>query len=165
MPCPACRSPTFHGTMNSKQQTALAKTWYEDTLRACFPDADEAFRLNTGFTNPIGQTFQHAMEAILTGLVTNAAVSEFRAPLDRIVHVLAVQGLPAGFSVRFLFILRIQLAAFQDISAEDKLRWFERIDTMAEMAVEHWAQCRETIFNLRIKELRKRIQQLEGGIA
>jgi hypothetical protein len=149
--------------MNTKQQTACLKSWYEDTMRSYFPDADEAIRRGTGFSNPIGQTFQQAMSVILAELPTSQDKNSFRAPLDRIVRVLAVQGLPAGASVRFLFLLRNLLESSLEIPEEEKRLSIKRLDDLAEIAVEIWCECRETISQLRMNTLRNRIQQLEAG--
>ena len=109
--------------MNSKARTALLKAWYDETLKSYFPDSDEAFRRNTGFANPVGQAFQESMAVILDGIAEQAAASEFAAPLDRVVRVLAVQGLPAGVAIRFLFVLRDLLDKNADLSPSDKKKW------------------------------------------
>ena len=132
-------------------------------MQSCFPDATGAFRLGAGFANPVGQSCREGMAAILAGLPAEPGLQSLRAPLDRIVRVLAIQGLPPGASIRFLFVLRKRLAAMPDIPAEEKKLWFDRLDDLAEMAVDIWTECRETLFHLRINELRKRVQQLEAG--
>ena len=149
--------------MNSKQQGALLKAWYDTTMQSYFPDSDEAFRRNTGFANPVGQAFQEAMATILDGLAAGTNVADFTAPLDRIVRVLAVQGLPAGVAIRFLFVLRNLLEKNAELAVGEKKQWLARLDELAELSVEIWCECRETLSQLRINELRSRIQQLEAG--
>ena len=149
--------------MTSKARTALLKAWYDETLKSYFPDSDEAFRRNTGFANPVGQAFQESMALILDGIAEQAAASEFAAPLDRVVRVLAVQGLPAGVAIRFLFVLRDLLDKNADLSPSDKKKWQKQLDALAEQSVETWCECRETLAQLRINELRNRIHQLEAS--
>ena len=149
--------------MNSKQRTALLKAWYDTTMQSYFPATDEAFRRNTGFANPVGQAFQESMATILEGLTAESEAASFTAPLDRVVRVLAVQGLPAGVAIRFLAILRNLLAKNTEIALDDKKKWLMRLDELAELSVEIWCECRETLSQLRISELRNRIQQLEAG--
>lgn len=149
--------------MNSKQRGALLKAWYDTTMQSYFPASDEAFRHNTGFANPVGQAFQEAMATILDGLVAGTGVADFTAPLDRIVRVLAVQGLPAGVAIRFLAVLRNLLEKNTEFAAGEKKHWLARLDELAELSVEIWCECRETLSQLRINELRNRIQQLEAG--
>lgn len=165
MPCQICRSLTFPGPMNTKQQETLLKSWYDDTLQSCFPEAGDAFRLGGGFSNPVSQSFREGMTAILAGLAAGRDLESIRAPLDRIVRVLAVQGLPPGASIRFVFLLRYHLESAPDIPVEEKQIWSRRLDALAEMSVEIWTECRETLFQLRINELRKRIQQLEACLS
>ena len=148
--------------MNSKARAALLKAWYDATLKSYFPDSDETFRRNTGFANPVGQAFQESMAKILDGLTDNVAAPEFAAPLDRVIRVLAVQGLPAGVAIRFLFVLRDLLEKNVDLPASDKKIWQRQLDALAEQSVEIWCECRETLAQLRINELRNRIQQLEA---
>ena len=149
--------------MNSKEQNDFLKSWYDDTMQSCFPDADELIRRGTGFSNPVGQTLQQAMRIILADLPAAGDLESLRPPLDRIVRILAVQGLPAGTSVHFLFLLRNLLESASDIPAEEKRLWIQRLDALAEIAVEIWCECRETLFQLQINGLRKRIQFLEAG--
>jgi hypothetical protein len=149
--------------MNSKQRTALLKAWYDTTMQSYFPATDEAFRRNTGFANPVGQAFQESMATILEGLMVGTEAADFTAPLDRIVRVLAVQGLPAGVAIRFLAVLRSLLEKNTEFAASEKKRWLVQLDELAELSVEIWCECRETLSQLRINELRNRIQQLEAG--
>ena len=149
--------------MNSKQRGALLKAWYDTTMQSYFPATDEAFRRNTGFANPVGQAFQEAMATILDGLVAGSDMENFTAPLDRIVRVLAVQGLPAGVAIRFLAVLRNLLEKNSELAVSEKKQWLARLDELAELSVEIWCECRETLSQLRINELRNRIHQLEAG--
>ena len=149
--------------MNSKQRGALLKAWYDTTMKSYFPATDEAFRRNTGFANPVGQAFQESMATILDGLVAGSDAADFAAPLDRIVRVLAVQGLPAGVAIRFLSVLRNLLEKNTELAVSEKKQWLARLDELAELSVEIWCECRETLSQLRINELRNRIQQLEAG--
>ena len=141
----------------------MLKAWYDTTMQSYFPDSGEAFRRNTGFANPVGQAFQEAMATILDGLAAGTNVADFTAPLDRIVRVLAVQGLPAGVAIRFLFVLRNLLEKNAELAVGEKKQWLARLDELAELSVEIWCECRETLSQLRINELRSRIQQLEAG--
>lgn len=141
----------------------MLKAWYDETLKSYFPDSDEAFRRNTGFANPVGQAFQESMATILDGMESGLSPADFSAPLDRVVRVLAVQGLPAGVAVRFLFVLRNLLEKNAEISAQEKKKWLVRLDEISELSVEIWCECRETLAQLRINELRNRIHQLEAS--
>ncbi len=141
----------------------MLKAWYDTTLQSYFPASDEAFRHNTGFANPVGQAFQESMATILDGLMAGTRGEDFAAPLDRIVRVLAVQGLPAGVAIRFLFVLRNLLEKNAELAVSEKKQWLARLDKLAELSVEIWCECRETLSQLRISELRNRIQQLEAG--
>lgn len=149
--------------MNSSRRAALVQTWYEATLRSYFPTADAAFLGHASFAHPVGQNFHQAMTAIIDGLADGLAREAFAAPLDRIIRILAVQELPAGMSVRFLALLRRQLLAEAALSPAEKSALADRIDDLTETAVEIWLECRETLYTLRINELRKRIQLLEAG--
>ncbi|MBV5337041.1 MAG: hypothetical protein J0653_03440, partial [Deltaproteobacteria bacterium] len=72
-------------------------------------------------------------------------------------------GLPAGVAIRFLFVLRNLLEKNAELAMHEKQQWLARLDEIAELAVEIWCECRETLSQLRINELRNRIQQLEAG--
>ena len=132
-------------------------------MRSYFPEADAAFLKQTGFANPVGQNFQQATTELVNGLSDEVDLAELKLPLDRIVRILTVQGLPAGMSIRFLSVLRRQLESEKDLPAEEKIRWVDRIDALTEMAVEIGQDCRETLSLLRISELRQRIRQLEAA--
>ena len=149
--------------MNSDRRAALVTAWYEDTMHSYFPLADTAFGDHNSFAHPVGQNFFQAMTAIVDGLADGTERESFAPPLDRIVRILAVQGLPAGMSVRFLHSLRRRLEDETGFSATEKSAISARLDDLAEMAAEIWLECRETLSTLRIGELRQRIQLLEAA--
>lgn len=151
--------------MNSDQQAELLQNWYEATLRSYFPSSEAAFRSNAGFQNPVGQTLQESLGLILQGLIKNADSRALAAPLDRVIRMLVVQGVSAGAAVRFLFLLRNLAETQQGLEAADRMEWRTKIDSLAEMAVEIWCECRETLLQLQIQELRQRIRFMETDLS
>lgn len=148
--------------MNSKQQAAIQTAWLDAALSSFFPNSEKAFRNGSGFGNPVGQAFQQGMAAVLTGLSEQAQPETFRAPLDRMIRVLAIQGLPAGSAVRLLFLLKDVLRTVSDLSMEERHQHARKIDRLAEIAAEVWSDCREKLLQIQIEQLRRHIRLLEA---
>jgi hypothetical protein len=147
--------------MNSKQQAAIHSAWLDAALSSFFPNSEEAFRNASGFGNPVGQAFHQGMDAILAGLEEQAELEAFRAPLDRMIRVLAIQGLPAGTAVRLLYLLKDVLRTVSDISMEERHQHARKLDRLAEIAAEVWSDCREKLLQIQIEQLRRHIRLLE----
>ena len=148
--------------MNSEQQAELLREWYDATLRSYFPSSEAEFRSNAGFQNPVGQTLQESLGLILQGLIKNADSRALATPLDRVIRMLVVQGLSAGAAVRFLFLRRNLAVNQRGLDAADRPEWRSKIEMLAEMAVEIWCECRDTLSRLQIQELRQRIRLVES---
>ena len=88
-------------------------------------------------------------------------VEEMRRSLDRVVRIRAVQDLPASEAVGFVFLLK---QAIRDVpgapDGADLSEMHERIDRLALEAFDLFVQCREKIYDLRVREIRDRTSTL-----
>lgn len=148
--------------MNSERRQSLFKTWYESAMRCYFPAAEASFYNQVGFKNPVAQIFHQAMQAIVDGVLADSDPLELRVHIEKMMRVVAVQGLPAGYSIRFITLLRRLLESEPDLPAAAKAPLIEKTDALAEIAVEIWCERRETLSQLQINELRKRLQRFES---
>ena len=162
MLCLISSNHIFPGKMNSKQKAVICDAWMDAALTAFFPQTDQTFRRNSDFSNPVGQAFHSGMSEIIANLSENASLEKYYGPLDRIIRVLAVQGLPAGTAVRLLFLLKNNLHTVPGLEIKERHCLARTIDRLAELAADIWSDCREKLLQIQIEQLRRHIRLQEA---
>ncbi|MBF0480097.1 MAG: RsbRD N-terminal domain-containing protein [Desulfovibrionaceae bacterium] len=115
------------------------------------------------FTNPVGNRIREGIQGILTCLLAdeNGSYQEQAAVfLDDIVRVRAVQDFKPSEAVSFIYLLKKVLR--EDLWAEIKasdlfvelLALESRIDSLALLSLDIYANCREKLYAMRIKEVK-----------
>lgn len=130
-------------------QTAL-ETYPPDTARFLTAVADP-------FGNPVGATLRTGLAALYDALAAAAPAPEFAAAVDGIVRIRAVQELTPSAAVGFVHalrgILREELAG-AGLAEPDRAALDAGVDRMALAAFDVYMQCREKLFEIRVRELR-----------
>jgi hypothetical protein len=140
----------------------VLERWQSLTL-AVYPE--RAGRFIAGepdrFRNPVGHLIRENLAILYDGVLSDAPAEEMRRALDPIVRVRAVQDLPPSDAVGFVFLLKQALREGAPggepalgVDPEELLR---RIDRVALQAFDLYTQCRETIHDLRVREIRARV--------
>jgi hypothetical protein len=103
-----------------------------------------------------------SLGVLYDGLLADGPADEMRRALDAIVRIRAVQDLSPSAGVGFVFLLK-QVIGEQlrgrDADPADRTALaalFGRIDRLALEAFDLFMQCREKIFQLRVREIRGR---------
>jgi hypothetical protein len=130
----------------------VAKTYPEETTRFLQNRADR-------FANPVGHAVRRGLEGVLDSLVAGAEREEIASHLDEIVRIRAVQQFSPSGALSFIFslkdIVRRVCAAERSAEAEAELKEFDsRIDRLALLAFDNYMECRETLFEIKVKELK-----------
>lgn len=120
---------------------------YSEVARASLSDRTDPFR------NPAGHVLKENMLLLAREVLGEMKREALEPPLDAIVRLRAVQGFSPSDAIGFIFDLR-NAACEIDESRTAVLN--DRIDQLALMAFDRYATCREQIFELRLKELRRR---------
>jgi hypothetical protein len=121
-------------------------------------------RQRNRFANPVGQTFAREAEHILDALITDCDPQDRAAAIERINKIRAVQDFSPSKAVAFIFFLKsaIRTVLNRDLAGgelTDQLLSLEsEIDNMALQAFDNYMQCREKLFEIRCRDIRRQAQ-------
>jgi hypothetical protein len=130
---------------------AVLATYPEETARFLAGGADS-------FANPVGHTVREGLGRLYDRFVANVPAGELSAAIDGIVRIRAVQEFSPSAAVGFVYalrkILREELAdAALDPPGREALE--TGVDRLALVAFDVYMQCREKIFEIRVREIKE----------
>jgi hypothetical protein len=110
------------------------------------------------FRNPVGAALRQSLSQLLRELSGEMDATVIDAALDPIIRLQLVQGFSSDDAVQFAFLLKPILqelapegrSAVVDCKIDDS-----RINRVAGMAVDKYAQCREQLARIRANEVRR----------
>lgn len=150
----------------STKKRSIVDKWYGQII-ATYPEPTARFLEGEqdAFANPVGHTIYRALEGLVEGFFQGEAGSEaISAHLDSIIRIRAVQELSPSEALTFIFqgkqIFKEELAqeiSAQKIAPERLEAW---IDGLALDAFDLYMQCRQQVYELRIKEVKNRVSRL-----
>jgi hypothetical protein len=143
--------------LNARRAVVLER-WLQALLET-YPA--ETARFLTGvpdpFGNPVGETLRAGVARLFDALVAGQAADGVAAAADGIVRIRAVQEFPpsvaVGFALALRPILREELAG-AGLAEAERAALDDAVDRLALAAFDVYMQCRETIFQIRVRELR-----------
>lgn len=148
--------------LSSEQKSRICRVWVERTLAA---HSEEFARFATdnrdAFSNPVGEIVRTGLGELFDALLDGADTDRFRAALEQVIRLKAVQDQPASQALAFIPLLKdLVRDQFpkdkQDKKAREALAVFEgRIDQALLVAFDLYTECRERIFQLRVNELKR----------
>ena len=130
---------------------AVLATYPEETARFLAGGADP-------FANPVGHTVREGLGRLYDRFVADVPTSELSSAIDGIVRIRAVQEFTPSAAVGFVYtlrkILREELAdAALDPAGQAVLE--NGVDRLALVAFDVYMQCREKIFEIRVREIKE----------
>ena len=152
----------------SQKRASVLKRWF-DLIAENHPSATSPFsRGNDEFANPEAHITARETDALYGELLQDCMdPTKVCISLDNILRIKAVQELSPGQAVSFIFLLKqaITEELGREIEKSRLGQWFEfeaRIDKLASMAFDIYMQCREKIYQLRIKEIKANQEGIFG---
>jgi hypothetical protein len=144
------------------QRSAILQKWLQSILET-YPSDAAKFMQNQKdkFHNPVGQTFNTELEVLFDELFLDMNKEKIYSSLDNIVRIRAVQDFSPSQAVTFLFQLKsILLDEIFDLLQDDSNRkeYFviiAKIDHLILATFDIYSKCREKIFDIRLKEMKK----------
>ena len=105
------------------------------------------------FRNPVGDTLRRSLSQLLRELSGEMDATAIDSALDPIIRLQVVQGFASDDAVRFVSLLKPIL---RGLAQEKNAAVFGgRIDQLAVMAADKYAQCREQLARIRANEVRR----------
>jgi len=146
----------------------LAREWF-DLLAGTYPL--ETVRLLkkeiNQFANPVGRTFQAAIDEILDEFFGQNRVEAMEPLLDKVIRIRAIQDFSPSSSVAFIFSLKAiarkvleKEPAAGTVSREEWSDFDLKVDGLALLAFDVYARCRENLFEARMTEFKNRTNRL-----
>lgn len=151
-----------------KEESAIARKWFQmiaDTYPA--ETARLLVKEKNQFANPVGQTIHHAVTGIVAEMLRGNDPDKIAPLLDRIIRIRAVQDFTPSQATAFIFRFKnIIRETLQDeirenrISRDDLLTFEAKVDELALLAFNIYAQCREKLYEIRVNEVKNRTHRL-----
>lgn len=154
-----------------EKRAAVLERWFQAIL-ATYPEETAQFlRQNKNqFANPVGSTIVTRIGVLYDALIAGEPVSALAPALDDIVRIRAVQDFAPSAAVAFVYalkpILREELAG-ADLAPAAWAHLDAGVDRMALLAFDIYVQCRERLFEIRVREIKEHqhIAARGGGCA
>lgn len=143
----------------AEKREAILERWFLAVL-ATYPEETARFLASGAdpFANPVGHTVREGLGRLYDRFATGVPASELSAAIDGIVRIRAVQEFAPSAAVGFVYtlrgILREELAdAALDPAGQAALE--NGVDRLALVAFDVYMQCREKIFEIRVREIKE----------
>ena len=145
----------------SEKSAAIIKRWRQLVLETYPADGARFLKQEQDpFDNPVGATVGRSLETLYQELLEGMQAERLCAALDDILRIRAVQQFSPSQAVAFVFLLKDVVREEleknpRDLEARDEARRLEaRVDQLALLAFDVYTQCREKLFEIRVKELK-----------
>ena len=146
-----------------QRRSAILKRWFDAILDTYPPDTHRFLKKQKDrFANPVGTTLFKEMEELYQEMLQGFDREKLSAILDRIIRIRTVQDFSPSGAVGFLFslkgIIRSEIHPEGDRVRQDELIELEsRIDGLALLAFDIYMQCKERVFEIRVKETQNQV--------
>lgn len=155
------------GEFLRQRRDAIIGKWF-DLIVESYPANASRFlkREKDRFNNPVGHTFLDNMKGLYDELLDGAHDESTSVYLDNIIRIRSIQDFSPREAVAFVFELKkvirgelVSQRAGDEITCE--ISELERkIDEIALLAFQTYVQCREDLFEIRTRELKRRSDRL-----
>jgi len=150
-----------------QRSSSVLDKWFDAVLGTYPPDTKRFLKKQKNqFANPVGTTLFKEMEGLFQELLRGLDRKKSFAILDRIIRIRAVQDFAPSEAVGFIFslktIIRSELESEirkNDLD-EELSRLDERIDDLVLLAFDIYMQCKEKVYEIRVREAKNHVSRL-----
>ena len=152
----------------SEQRNTIVKKWFNCVLESYAPETSRLLQKESNqFANPVGHTILHGIQAVYDEFLHGMDGEKLSPHLDRIIRIRAVQDFSPAQAILFVFFLKqivrdeLQNHIHENQIPSSELAAFEsKVDQLALLAFNIYAQCRETLYEVRLNEFKMRTFRL-----
>ena len=152
----------------SHHRNAIVKKWFTGIVGTYAPETARLLEKESNqFANPVGHTIRHGIQAVYDEFLRSLQPEKLVPHLDSIIRIRAVQEFSPAQAISFVFLLKriVREELKQDlhenrISASELTAFDTRVDDLALLAFNIYAQCRERLFEVRLNEYKNRTNRL-----
>lgn len=146
-----------------KRKSSIIKKWFDLVVDTYPPETSNFLRKEKDpFNNPVGKTTVTCLEALFDYLLDKSDERTLISNLDPVIRIRSIQDFSPSKAVGFIFflktIIRVELQSDKsgsinthDISALDF-----KIDGLMLMAIDVYAKCKETFYQIKANEEKNR---------
>jgi hypothetical protein len=150
-----------------ENKPVILSRWFDSILET-YPSDTKQFlgTKKNQFDNPVAHRIFSGIEGIFSQILNEEKVEDVSPFLDKVIRVRAVQDFTPSQAVAFVFDLKrlVKEELGGDIReaqlSEELWRFEEKIDKMGLLALDIYMKCREEIYELRVKEVKRSVSRL-----
>jgi hypothetical protein len=150
-----------------ENKSAILSRWFNSILETYPADTRHFLRTKKNrFDNPVAHRISSGIEGIFGQILKDAEEKEVSPFLDKVIRVRAVQDFTPSQAVAFVFDLkRIVREELEEAIREGQLsqelwRLDGEIDKVGLLALDIYMKCREEIYEVRMKEVKRSVSRL-----
>jgi hypothetical protein len=158
-------------TLLELERETILGEWYDLIIRTYPPvTVDFLKKQEDQFRNPLGHAITESIGRIYDEVRSAMDADRLSDALDGIIRIRSVQDFTASEAVSFIFDLKPLIHRAIDSAAGDAEARSEmvaldaKVDRVALLAFEKYMACRDTLHEIRIKEIRNRVARLLQGV-
>jgi hypothetical protein len=150
-----------------ENKSAILRRWF-DSIVETYPSDTKDFlrRKKNRFDNPVAHRITSGIEGIFSQILGEAKENDVSPFLDTVIRVRAVQDFTPSQAVAFVFdlkrLIREELGEKirADQLSEELWKFEEAIDKMGLLALDIYMKCREEIYEVRVREVKRSVSRL-----
>ncbi|MEM5786551.1 MAG: RsbRD N-terminal domain-containing protein [Syntrophobacteraceae bacterium] len=151
-----------------ERKKPLLQNWFDALLGSYAPETARLLKKETNqFANPVGHTYRVALTGVLDEFLGENRLETLSPLLDRILRIRAVQEFSPSSALAFILVLKklardlVQAEVAQgSVGPAELFDFDERVDGLALAAMDVYSKCRNTLYEVRIREIKDRTQRL-----
>ena len=154
-------------TLLEENKSVILSRWFNAILETYPADTKHFLRTKKNrFDNPVAQRISSGIEGIFSQILKEAEEKEVSPFLDKIIRVRAVQDFNPSQALAFIFDLKrlVREELEEELRKgqlfEELWRFEEEIDKMGLLALDIYMKCREEIYEVRVKEVKRSVGRL-----
>lgn len=145
--------------LTQKHQQILS-VWKDYVFSTYASDAKKVFQNEKDrFSNPVGFTINTSLDAIYNGLVKGEDIDNLKPFIIEIMKLRAVQDFTPSQALSFFFELK-KILVEENVPISDLSQIFDRIDKLALLAFDAYADALKRLCEIRISEIKRMTSRL-----
>jgi len=152
--------------LEEKKSTILER-WFDSILETYPADTRQFLKKKKNrFENPVAHEISRGINEIFAQITRGTEIDDITPFLDKVIRIRAVQDLSPSQALAFIFDLKrlvkeeLTVDPCESHTANELWRLDQRIDRMGLLALDLYMQCREKLYELRVKEVKNRVGRL-----
>jgi hypothetical protein len=149
-----------------EKKANIIETWCDITRRTYPLESQKFFSKKDKFGNPVGFTISTGLPVLFEALVEGKQPEMVSEVLDSMIRIRAIQEFSPSEAVSFILglksVVREELGdkVLQNGVSEEWVALEGKIDSVALLGFDIYAHCRQEIFDIRVREVKKQSERL-----